>query len=485
LWGNLNSGEASRLNEDFTVCLKKRLPRPNLYVLKKYLSSYWIRSAFYTILQRFSITLFGLVNFMILIRTLTKPQMGVWALFLVVTSIFETTKGGLLKNAHIRYVSSSGDPEEKTVIASASLLINSSITALFILLIVFFSGWASIWLHTGAGLSEMLKWFIPGLIGMVIFSHLEAIQQSHLDFKGVFAGYFVRQVAFFLLILFHTVLRIPFTLNRLAIYQSACIFLGVIVIYFYSRKYLHHRFDPTRAWIRKILGYGGYIFSSGMVANVFSNLDQVMTARFIDSGAVAIYNAASRINQVIDIPSYAAAEVIFPKLSQASAQEEGIHRVRYLYERMVAVLLSFTVPTAVFIILFPKLVIAVIAGSRYAMAAPILQLYMITGILRPMQNQAANLLNSIGKQALCFIINSVSLVANLIINYTCFHYIGFYGAAIGTLITCALGSFAWYMIMRRQIGTRLSHIFIYMTEFYKILYTNARKLLAMTKKANS
>jgi len=118
-------------------------------------------------------------------------------------------------------------------------------------------------------------------------------------------------------------------------------------------------------------------------------------------------------------------------------------------------------------------------------AAPILQLYMLTGILRPMQNQAANLLNSIGKQALCFVINTISLAANLIINYTCFRLIGFYGAAIGTLITCALGTLAWYLIMRKQIGTKLSSIIVYMMESYKTIYLNLWNMLAKTKKANT
>jgi lipopolysaccharide exporter len=106
--------------------------------LKKYLSSYWIRSAFYSILQRFSTTLFGLINFVVLIRTLSKPQMGTWALFLIVTTIFEITKGSLLKNAHIRYVSTSSDKTERAAVASASLLINVSITVIFVVLIAFF-----------------------------------------------------------------------------------------------------------------------------------------------------------------------------------------------------------------------------------------------------------------------------------------------------------------------------------------------------------
>src|ERR1700760_3766450 len=122
---------------------------------------------------------------MVLVRHLDKSQMGAWALFLVVTTVFEQSKTGLLKNAHIRYVSSTDAREEKTGIASASLLINASITLLFILLILFFGPWLSAALHTGNDLYIMLKWFIPGLLVMVFFSHLEAIQQSFLDFKGV------------------------------------------------------------------------------------------------------------------------------------------------------------------------------------------------------------------------------------------------------------------------------------------------------------
>ena len=93
--------------------------------MKKHFSSYWIRSAFFTILQRFSVTLFGLINFVVLIRwSLTKDQMGAWALFLAITTVFETTKTSLLKNAHIRYVSTTDAEKEKTTIASSSLLIN-------------------------------------------------------------------------------------------------------------------------------------------------------------------------------------------------------------------------------------------------------------------------------------------------------------------------------------------------------------------------
>jgi lipopolysaccharide exporter len=448
--------------------------------LKKIFSSYWIRSAFYSILQRFSVSFFGLFNLIVLIRTLSKPEMGAWALFLVVTTIFEQTKTGLLKNAHIRYVSSSDEHSEKSAIASSSFLINASITLLFILLIALFSDWVSARLHTGKELATMLKWFIPGLICMVFFSHLEAIQQSFLDFKGVFAGYFVRQLVFFLCIAGCLVLHIHYSLVDVVLFLSVGFLLGTLVIFHYSRRYLEYRFNPTLAWIKRILGYGKYIFASGAISNIFSNLDQLMTGTFMTSSVVADYNAASRINSFLDIPSYAAADIIFPKSARASV-EEGLEKVRYLFERMVGILLSFSTPIALFIIIFPRFVIWIIAGNNYLSAAPILQLYMITGLIRPMQNQSANLLNSIGKQAISFWMNTAALAVNLAINYACLKTIGYYGAAVGSTLSYSLALIAWYFLMRRLIGFHPRNIGKYMLETYITIYSFGMQLIRRKK----
>jgi lipopolysaccharide exporter len=454
----------------------------NLRPLEKIFSSYWIRSAFYSILQRFSITLFGLANFIVLIRSLSKPEMGAWALFLVITSIFEITKTGLLKNAHIRYVSGSNTPGEKAAIASSSLVINAAITLLFIGLILLFSDWFSVRMHTGTELATMLKWFIPGLICMIFFSHLEAIQQSHLDFKGVFAGYFVRQVVFFACIGGCLMLHIHYSLVDVVLYQSLGFGLGTIVIFYYSRPYIEYKFNPTMAWIRNILQYGKYIFASGAISNIFSNLDQLMTGTFLSPTVVAYYNAALRINVLLDIPSYAAADIIFPKSARASV-EEGEEKVRYLFERMVGILLSFSTPIALFILIFPKLVIWAIAGSSYLAAAPILQLYMITALIRPLQNQSANLLNSIGKQVVCFWMNTFALAANLLINYACLKTIGFYGAAVGSTVSYSLALIAWYFLMRRLIGFQPRNIGKYMLESYLMIYSYGMQLIGRRRQS--
>ncbi|MGB3006851.1 MAG: polysaccharide biosynthesis C-terminal domain-containing protein [Chitinophagaceae bacterium] len=87
-----------------------------------------------------------------------------------------------------------------------------------------------------------------------------------------------------------------------------------------------------------------------------------------------------------------------------------------------------------------------------------------------------------GKASLCFIMNTISLVANLAINYICLINFGFYGAAIGTLISLTLISIAWYFIMKKQIGLEILNIFKYMIDFYKKAFTTLLTFASKKKK---
>jgi O-antigen/teichoic acid export membrane protein len=393
----------------------------------------------------------------------------------VVTTLFETAKSNLLKNAHIKFVGSNND--EKTAVASSSLLLNSTISALFILFLFFVSGKLSHWLGAGIELERMLKWFIPGMIALVFFSHLEAVSQSHLDFKSVFAGHFSRQVIFFIIILIQAVLNIPFSLIDVVIYQSISIAVGAMVIYVFSRKHLLHVFNPSVKWIKELLSFGGYIFGIAITSNLFANLDQLMIGKFTakygpvySQSMVANYNAATRISTWVDVPSYSAAEILLPKVSQVDLNK-GYHQVTYMYERMVAALLCFTVPVAVFIFFFPKLIISIIAGARYADAAFILQMYMLSALVKPIQNQAANVFLYIGKARLCFLLNLLFLGINSGLNFICFQQFGAYGAAIGNVIGCVLGTIVWYSILQKSIDVRYANIGKYIVETYKTVYS--------------
>jgi len=100
-----------------------------------------------------------------------------------------------------------------------------------------------------------------------------------------------------------------------------------------------------------------------------------------------------------------------------------------------------------------------------------------------MQNQSANLLNSIGKQAICFWMNTFALTANLLINYAFLKTIGFYGAAVGSTLSYSLALIAWYFLMRRLIGFQPRNILKYMLESYLMIYSFGRQFIGRGSKS--
>ena len=413
---------------------------------------------------------------MILARHINKNQMGIWAIFMVIITVYELSKNGLLKSAHIRFVSTTKNEEDKKKIAWSSLVINFLIALMLIIFVLFFSKNISSWLNTGEELSKLLILFIPGILIMVFYSHYEAVQQSYLDFKSLFYGNFVRQSSFFFALLYDHFFRTDINLNTILLYHTISLFLGTITLFIVGNKYLSFKIEPSIVWIKEIINFGKFILGSSIISNIYSNIDQLMTSKFLNPITVSYYSTAYRISGIIDIPIIAAADVLFPKMAQASTDEDS-NKVRYFLEKTTALLLCLIIPTTIVIIIFSKLIIQIIAGSTYLEASIILQVYLIRNTIGIFQIQSANTLISIGKSKLHFLLNSIGFVLKIVITYFCLKYFGFYGAALGSLIMPTLNFIIWYFVMKKQINVNAKNVIKYMLEFYQNLYEKTKVIL--------
>ena len=86
-------------------------------------------------MNKASVTLFGFLNFYVLIRILSKEDFGAWVLFMSVASLMEPIKRGFIRNPLVRYLAM--HPGEATNIQSASLLLNV-VTGLLQMIVLFF-----------------------------------------------------------------------------------------------------------------------------------------------------------------------------------------------------------------------------------------------------------------------------------------------------------------------------------------------------------
>ncbi len=119
---------------------------------------------------------------------------------------------------------------------------------------------------------------------------------------------------------------------------------------------------------------------------------------------------------MVDVPSLAAADVLYPKNVEAH-ENEGIERVKHYFEQVTGTIIAFILPVSVFIFVFPRLIIYFVAGQQYYPAAVLLQLTILFSMARPLSYQFGSTLDAIGRPEVNFWTNAVLMSINLLLTY--------------------------------------------------------------------
>lgn len=413
-------------------------------------NSYWIKSTFFTISQRLSSLLFGVGSFVLLIKVLDKSDYGIWTTFLVIATLLEVSRNGLIKIPLIRFLNNC-EEEDKPKIFTASFLINISVAFLGAILMLCFNDFAAIQLNAPP-LASLLTHYAFTTILLSLFFQFEFTQQANMDFQGIFFSYFVRQGTFFLavvyLLFFETSLE---KLNFLMSAYTLSIALGTFVSYFYVKHLLHFSRSFEWQWIKQLLNFGKYTFSTSICAVILRSTDQLMLSSILNPASVATYNVSVRIANIIETPSMAISEVVFPK-SVENMRTKGVEGVRELYEKSVGVLLALLLPTVIVVLLIPDIIINVTSSGKYSEAIPILQVSVIISLLIPPSRQFANVCDALGKPQWNFYLVLLSAILNLFFNNFFIHAYGIIGAAYATLLTFAISVSISNIILKRTIN---------------------------------
>ncbi|MET6997410.1 flippase [Chitinophaga defluvii] len=425
--------------------------------------TYWLKSGLYSGMQKVAVLLFGVGSILVLTRTLSKPDMGTWNLFLVYTAIIEVIRHSLIKNAVIKYLNSS-EKEEHAFIHTGALTLNSIATICILLLIVVFIVPISNFLKA-PGLVEVMYYFLPGLLLLIPFSHFEWIQNSNADFKGIFWAYLTRQGVSFGLIIISLLAGLHITLTLLVIYFNLGILFGALVSAYFARKFLTGTIKVDPQWVKKLWHFGKYVFGTNISASIFRNTDQFVISSYLSTASVALYGVCLRISNLVDVPSQVLADILFPKTAQMM-EAGNMEKVKFYYEKAVGAILAIALPVSLGIFLLPKLVLYIIAGANYEEAAPILQITILYGLFLPFIKQFGTIMDSIGLPKTNFAVTTVTAICNIFICWYFTKHFGLLGAAYGTMTSYAICLLITQVILYKKIGSSLSNTFKHMILFY-------------------
>ena len=422
-------------------------------IFKRY--SYWFKSAKYTSIQKFITLAFGVLSFILLTRLLDLSSFGEWGLFLIIAGICETARTALIKNAFVRF-SNQVSTDEQASLQTAAFVLSFIIAFILSLFLFFFANIFSYYLNA-PDLTIMLKWFGLSLIVGTLFSHTEIIFTSRLDFRGICWIYCLRQALLFLPVLVYFFFNAKITPVGLSIIYFLSVFISSLVGLWFGRGLLHFSFIKYREWIFKTWSFGKFVLWNNISSLLFRSTDNFITSKYFGTTVAGQYNACLRIGNLIDLPSQVLSDILYPRAAKFSATDKK--EIKNIYEKSVGASLVFSIPALITLILNPDIVLALLAGHKFIIAANILRVTAIFGFILPFLKQFGTVMDATGSPKVNFLVMFFAFIINIFANLGGVHIWGPIGAAIGTLFTYFIIFILTQIILFNRFGVSLKKIF--------------------------
>jgi lipopolysaccharide exporter len=425
--------------------------------------SYWLASGSYSILQRLFVFIFGFGSYFFLTRYFSVERFGVWALFIVVTSLIEMARTAFVQNAFIKYYK---EPSTDTdALFSSSLLINFISTLFFIVVLLVAIPFLETFWNTKE-IGTMILWYCAASVVLVPFTQINFLEQANHRFKGVFLGNVTRQGVLFFCVITCFLFFPNLPLSLFSFFYFVSTVFGLIVSYYLTRQYLPKHYIVTSAYVKRLAYFGRYILGTGITSSLGKYFDQFILGS-INLTSVALFNASVRIINMIEIPVLSIANISYPKFANVNI-ENSYNELARLYEKTVAAALAIIIPVVLVILVVPELILTITAGHKYVSITEPLRIMAAFFILMPFNVQFGNVCEIINKPQISFRVNLITNILSVALNL---YFIKIYGAmgaacvfAFTLMFIFVVGQ--WYL--KTKLSVNLKNIAVQIYLFYKL-----------------
>lgn len=233
--------------------------------------------------------------------------------------------------------------------------------------------------------------------------------------------------------------------------------VGGVIIY---RQYYRSEVSPTGiggALKRRIVEYALPLTATEGARVIDKEIDTVLVGFFLNSVAVSYYVIGKQVTRFVQTPVSALGFTLAPTFG--SQKSEGNQReAARLYEQALVNSLLLYLPAVVGLILVADPMIHLFFGTRYAPAAPVLQILCIFVLLQSVNQVAAKSLDFLGRARSRAIVKGISALLNAGLNVILIPEFGVVGAAFATVVTHFLYVAANLVVLAQELPVRAGHV---------------------------
>ncbi len=219
--------------------------------------------------------------------------------------------------------------------------------------------------------------------------------------------------------------------------SATTLVLGYVVKWAYAARLLSNlRVSlslASRRTLRRIGGYGGWLFLIDAGKTLFYNADAVLIAAFLPVSSVGTYSIGFKPASAVSYFAGPLVSVFVPAASAMDARNESAALRRLLVDGTRAAA-ALTLVGSVWLWAFGGQLVALWVGPGHEDSLPVLWVFVGVFLVSSFQNPASAILRGVGEVRLFSLSVLAEYAANLILSAILIPRIGITGAAIGTLI---------------------------------------------------
>lgn len=384
------------------------------------------------------------VTRLIIVRNLSKEDLGMYSLIVALTGILSLLAGLGLWEGSTRFISvlsGKGMDDDALAVQRASLWIGAITGISVCVLVMFSSGILSSYVFYKPELSLPLKvvsLFIPA---NVIATIIAAILRGYRIIIPKVYFMDIGQPLFFLLFLVAIFfLDLPFISVIGAYVLSVFVVCALLVLYGGRRQRLHLFCGRQEgSYAIELLKFSIPVLVMDVMFLMFRTVDTLMLGRYGSAGDVGVYSVGVSLAAFLILPLLALEFVYMPIAGELYAQSRTAELAK-TYRVLTKWIFSATLPLFFILFFFPEMTISFLFGERFIDAVLPLQILSLGYLFFVFMGTNSMILLVMGNAKAVLRISSLGALLNVLLNYILIKHVGLgmYGAAI----SCALSFLA-------------------------------------------
>ena len=213
----------------------------------------------------------------------------------------------------------------------------------------------------------------------------------------------------------------------------------------FSKQSLAIALDKVLA--KDLMVRGWPLIFSGFMIMIYMRIDQIMLGEMVNDHEVGMYSAALKISEIWYIIPAILCNSFFPSIIDGKKLSQKIYFKKF--QRLFDILFLISLAIAIGVTIFSDLIIDILYGEQYSGAALILTIHIWAAVFVFLGVGGNNFFIIENLQIKTFTRTALGAIANIILNMILIPKYLAVGAAIATLISQFLSSYAFDLLSRK------------------------------------